>query len=106
MRFIKPLFARILSLLFYISLDVVTGAIIYIVSNGEANLTPGQLAIRILTAIVLANAIVGGPDIMIFWRESGRRITAEEERDIAVANADAAQKHAVAAEKTRLKPRK
>ncbi len=70
-----------LRLLFYVSLDAVTGAIIYAISIGEADLAPGQLAIRILTAMTLVSAIVGGPDIMLYWQESGRRIAAEQERD-------------------------
>ena len=74
-----------LRLLFYVSLDAVTGAIIYAISIGGADLAPGQLAIRILTAMTLASAIVGGPDIMLYWQESGRRIAAEQERDAAQA---------------------
>ena len=70
-----------LRLLFYVCLDVVVGAVIYLISVGEAGLSPGQLAIRILTAMGLASAIIGGPDIMLYWQESGRRIAAEKERD-------------------------
>ncbi len=77
----KRPFTWFLRLLFYIVLDAVTGAIIYIISIDEADLAPGQLAIRILTAMTLVSAIVGGPDIMLYWQESGRRIAAEEERD-------------------------
>ena len=71
------LWRRLAWVLFYISLDVLIGAITYIVSHGEADLTSGELMIRIMTAILLANGIVGGPDIMLYWRESGRRIEAE-----------------------------
>ena len=35
------------------------------------------MAIRILTAVTLVNIIVGGPDIMLFWGETGRRAAAE-----------------------------
>ena len=35
-----------LRLLFYVCLDAVTGAIIYAISIGEADLAQGQLAIR------------------------------------------------------------
>jgi hypothetical protein len=87
MEIAKRLLSRALSLLFYICLDVVTGILMYAISVGEPDLTPGQLAIRVLTGMVLANAIVGGPDIMIFWRESGRRVTAELERDTAAKHA-------------------
>ena len=71
------LWRRLAWVLFYISLDVLIGAITYIVSHGEADLTSGELMIRMMTAILLANGIVGGPDIMLYWRESGRRIEAE-----------------------------
>ena len=71
------LWRRLAWVLFYISLDVLIGAITYIVSHGEADLTSGELMIRIMTAMLLANGIVGGPDIMLYWRESGRRIEAE-----------------------------
>ena len=71
------LWRRLAWVLFYISLDVLIGAITYIVSHGEADLTSGEFMIRIMTAILLANGIVGGPDIMLYWRESGRRIEAE-----------------------------
>ncbi len=37
--------------------------------------------IRIMTAVLLANGIVGGPDVMLYWRESGRRIEAERKLD-------------------------
>jgi hypothetical protein len=79
------------SLTFYFGLDVLVGAIAYAVSRDEIDLARGQLMIRMMTAIMLANAIVGGPDIMLFWRESGLRMSAEErlgvadqERDVAV----------------------
>ena len=81
-----------LRLLFYVCLDVATGAVIYAISVGEVGLTPGQLAIRILTAMALASAIVGGPDIMLYWQESGRRIKAEEERDAVVVERDTVAK--------------
>ena len=68
------LWRRLAWVLFYISLDVLIGAITYTVSHGEADLTSGELMIRIMTAILLANGIVGGPDIMLYWRESGRRV--------------------------------
>ena len=35
------------------------------------------MAIRILTAVTLVNIIVGGPDIILFWGETGRRAAAE-----------------------------
>ena len=62
-------------------LDVLIGAITYAVSYGEADLTSGELMIRIMTAVLLANGIVGGPDVMLYWRESGRRIEAERKLD-------------------------
>ena len=71
------LWRRLAWVLFYIWLDVLIGAITYIVSHGEADLTSGELMIRIMTAMLLANGIVGGPDIMLYWGESGRRIEAE-----------------------------
>lgn len=77
----KRSLAWALRLLFYVFLDAVTGAVIYGISIGEADLAPGQLAIRILTAMTLVSAIVGGPDFMLYWQESGRRIAAEQERD-------------------------
>lgn len=88
-----------LRLLFYVCLDVVIGTIIYVISIGEVGLTPGQLAVRILTAMALASAIVGGPDIMLFWQELGRRIAAEEKADAAEQRADAAEEKAGAAVK-------
>ena len=87
-----------LRLLFYVCLDAVTGAIIYAISIGEADLAPGQLAIRILTAMTLVSAIVGGPDIMLYWQESGRRIAAEQERDAAEQERDEARDARIAAE--------
>ena len=86
----KRLLVWALRLLFYICLDAVTGTVIYAISVGEPGLTPGQLAIRILTAMGLASAIVGGPDIMLYWQESGRRVKAEDERDAAVEERDTA----------------
>ena len=77
----KRSFTWFLRLLFYVFLDAAIGAIIYVISIDEADLTPGQLAIRILTAMTLVSAIAGGPDIMLYWQKSGRRIAAEEERD-------------------------
>ena len=74
------LWRRLAWVLFYIWLDVLIGAITYIVSHGEADLTSGELMIRIMTAMLLANGIVGGPDIMLYWRESGRRIEAERKQ--------------------------
>ncbi len=97
----KRLLVWALRLLFYICLDAVAGTVIYAISVGEPGLTPGQLAIRILTAMGLASAIVGGPDIMLYWQESGRRIKAEEERDAAVENAKTATKERDAAQQER-----
>ena len=77
----KRLWLQTRRLLFYVGLDVAVGVAIYAISLGEAGLSSGQLAIRVLTGMALANAIVGGPDIMLYWQESGRRIRAEEERD-------------------------
>ena len=74
------LWRRLAWVLFYIWLDVLIGAITYIVSHGEADLTSGELMIRIMTAMLLANGIVGGPDVMLYWRESGRRIEAERKQ--------------------------
>ena len=90
-----------LRLLFYVCLDVVVGAVIYAISVGEVGLTRGQLAIRILTAMALASAIVGGPDIVLYWQESGRRVNAEEERDAAIQERDAAVKDRDAAVRDR-----
>lgn len=84
--------SRLPYLAFYIALDAATGVITFVISAGEPELTRGQLMIRIMTAMVLANAIVGGPDIMLYWRESGRRIDAEEERDAVVVERDAVAK--------------
>lgn len=74
---------------FYITLDVVTAALTYIISYGEAGLTDGKLMMRMLGAMMLANGLVGGPDGMLYWKESGRRIEAEKERDAAVQERDA-----------------
>lgn len=87
-----------LRLLFYVCLDAVTGVIIYAISIGEADLALGQLAIRILTAMTLVSAIVGGPDIMLYWQESGRRIAAEQERDAAEQELDEERDARIAAE--------
>ena len=95
------LLARALRFLFYVCLDVAVGAVIYVISVGEAGLASGQLAIRILTAMALASAIVGGPDIMLYWQESGRRIAAEEERDTERDGRIAAEQERDAAEQER-----
>ena len=94
----KRSLAWALRLLFYVCLDAVTGAIIYAISIGEVDLAPGQLAIRILTAMTLVSAIVGGPDIMLYWQESGRRIAAEQERDAAEQERDEERDARIAAE--------
>ena len=39
---------------------------------------------------MLANGIVGGLDIMLFWRESGRRVSAEERLETATPERDVA----------------
>jgi hypothetical protein len=75
---LRQLYGRLAWLLFYVALDVVVGAVAYAVSGREPDLPSGQLMIRFMAAIMLANGIVGGPDTMIFWRESGRRMLAEE----------------------------
>ncbi|MDE2788393.1 MAG: hypothetical protein OXL37_17280 [Chloroflexota bacterium] len=87
----KRSFTWFLRLLFYVFLDAVIGAIIYIISIDEADLAPGQLAIRILTAMTLVSAIVGGPDIMLYWQESGRRIAAEQRLEAAEQERDEVQ---------------
>ena len=97
----RRLLARALRFLFYVCLDVAAGAAIYVISIGEAGLTSGQLVIRILTAMALASAIVGGPDIMLYWQESGRRIAAEEERDAERDARIAAEQERDAAEQAR-----
>ena len=66
---------------FYIALDLVVAGVTYIASYNEPGLHTGQLLMRILGAMLLANGLVGGPDTMMYWKESGRRIKAEEERD-------------------------
>ena len=66
---------------FYITLDAVVAGITYIASYNEPELHSDQLLMRILGAMLLANGLVGGPDTMMYWKESGRRIKAEEERD-------------------------
>ena len=93
--------SRLPYLAFYIALDAATGVITYAISAGEPELTRGQLMIRVMTAMVLANAIVGGPDIMLYWRESGRRIEAEEERDAVAKERDsvAVERDAVVVER-------
>ena len=72
---------RFVEIAFYITLDAVVAGITYIASYNEPELYPGQLLMRILGAMLLANGLVGGPDTMMYWKESGRRIKAEEERD-------------------------
>lgn len=88
----KRLLLRSRRLLFYVCLDAAIGTIIYVISVGEAGLTSGQLAIRILTGMALASAIIGGPDIMLYWQESGRRIAAEDERDAVAVERDTVAK--------------
>ena len=95
------LWRRLAWVLFYIWLDVLIGAITYIVSHGEADLTSGELMIRIMTAMLLANGIVGGPDIMLYWRESGRRIEAERKQVEAERKLDEERKLRDKAEKER-----
>ena len=97
----KRLLGRAWRFLFYVCLDVAAGTAIYVISFGEPDLTPGQLAIRILTGMALASAIVGGPDIMLYWQESGQRIKAEDERDAATKRADTAEQERDAAIKER-----
>ena len=97
MRAWREFFSRRLAeISFYIGLDAVTAAATYIVSYGEPGLYPGQLMVRMLGAMLLVNGLVGGPDTMMYWKESGRRIEAEKERDAAVARAE---KDAARAEK-------
>ena len=79
---------------FYIALDVVVGGITYIASYGEPGLHTGQMLMRILGAMLLANGLVGGPDTMMYWKEAGRRIKAEDERDEAREQLDAERKEA------------
>ena len=89
MRAWREFFSRRLAeISFYIGLDAVTAAATYIVSYGEPGLYPGQLMVRMLGAMLLVNGLVGGPDTMMYWKESGRRIEAEKERDAAVARVD------------------
>ena len=91
MRAWREFFSRRLAeISFYIGLDAVTAAATYIVSYGEPGLYPGQLMVRMLGAMLLVNGLVGGPDTMMYWKESGRRIEAEKERDAAVARAEKA----------------
>ena len=86
---------------FYLTLDVVTASLAYIISYGEPGLTPGQLMIRMLGAMLMANGLIGGPDSMMYWQESGRRIKAEDERDAAVKERDDAVKERDAVIKAR-----
>ena len=89
MRAWREFFSRRLAeISFYIGLDAATAAATYIVSYGEPGLYPGQLMVRMLGAMLLVNGLVGGPDTMMYWKESGRRIEAEKERDAAVARVD------------------
>ena len=97
----RRLLSRARRPLFYVCLDVVVGGVVLAISVGEADLTPGQLSIRILTAVSLANAIVGGPDIMLYWQESGRRIAAEQERDTVAKERDTVAEERDAAEQER-----
>ena len=98
---------RLGEIAFYITLDIVVGGIAYIASYGEPGLHPGPLMMRILGAMLLANGLVGGPDTMMYWKEAGRRIKAEEDldeareqaaKDVAVAREQAAKDVAVAKE--------
>ena len=98
---------RLGEIAFYITLDIVVGGIAYIASYGEPGLHPGPLMMRILGAMLLANGLVGGPDTMMYWKEAGRRIKAEEDldeareqaaKDVAVAKEQAAKDVAVARE--------
>ena len=98
---------RLGEIAFYITLDIVVAGIAYIASYGEPGLHPGPLMMLILGAMLLANGLVGGPDTMMYWKEAGRRIKAEEERDeareqaakdVAVAREQAAKDVAVARE--------
>ena len=97
----RRLVSRLPYLAFYIALDAATGVITFVISAGEPEFARGQLMIRVMTAMVLANAIVGGPDIMLYWRESGRRIEAEEERDAVAKERDsvAVERDAVVVER-------
>jgi len=91
MRAWREFFSRRLAeISFYIGLDAVTAAATYIVSYGEPGLYPGQLMVRMLGAMLLVNGLVGGPDTMMYWKESGRRIEAEKERDAALESAEKA----------------
>ena len=38
---------------------------------------------------------ISGPDTMMYWQESGRRMKAEKERDAAVARAEKAEKERI-----------
>ena len=77
---------------FYITLDVVVASLAYLASYGEPNFTPGQLMMRMLGAMLMANGLIGGPDTMMFWQESGRRAKAESERDAVVAELEKTRK--------------
>ena len=48
------------------------------------------MMIRLRAPIMLANGIVGGPDIMLLWRESVRRISGEERLETTTQEQDAA----------------
>lgn len=54
-----------------------------------------------MTAIMLDNGIVGWPDIMLFWREAGRRISAEERLEVATQERDAERAGRIAVEQER-----
>ena len=77
---------------FYITLDVVVASLAYLASYGEPNFTPGQLMMRMLGAMLMANGLIGGPDTMMFWQESGRRAKAESERDAVAAELEKTRK--------------
>ena len=78
MQYFRPRFTEAS---FYIAMDLVVAGVTYIASYNEPGLHTGPLLMRILGAMLLANGLVGGPDTMMYWKESGRRIKAEEERD-------------------------
>ena len=83
---------RLMVVSFYITLDVVVASLAYLASYGEPNFTPGQLMMRMLGAMLMANGLIGGPDTMMFWQESGRRAKAESERDAVAAELEKTRK--------------
>ena len=100
MQKLKRIYERLLSISLYIGLDIIVGIIAYRISHTEPELTDGQLMLRIMSIILLANGILGGPDAMMFWRESGRRIEAEQKMTEAIQEqAETAQKLAKAWQK-------